>query len=182
MSTSAFCTNFLNTPSAIPPTPDRTPNPHSLEKKKRVSGSKNPHFPSPSHDLEKGDFLTEKRGLFDRKLPFPGRGEMRVFGPRNPLFQETGIRGPVCGPGNPNTPTGPGHPSKTPGTSQQKSLETQAQQTFEGGNELLDSHLRAWLTPTPLTTARHCCNTNRSDAYRRFGTSQLVSPVLKGHL
>ena len=73
----------------IPPTPDRAPNPHFLEK--RAPGSKNPHFPSPSHDLEKGVFcqkspvslcsLVEKRGFFDRKLPFPDRGEMGVFGP-----------------------------------------------------------------------------------------------------
>ena len=36
-----------------------------------------------------------------RKLPFPERGEMGVFGPRNPLFQEIGIRAPVWGQGNP---------------------------------------------------------------------------------
>ena len=28
---------------------------------------------------------------------------MGVFGPRNPLFQEMGIRGPVWGRGNPNS-------------------------------------------------------------------------------
>ena len=43
--------------------------------------------------------LVEKRGFFDRKLPFPGRGEMGVFGPRNPLFQEMCIWGPVWGRG-----------------------------------------------------------------------------------
>ena len=45
----------------IPLTPDRRPNPHFPEK--RVSGSKNPHFPSPSQRLEKG-----------------------VFGPKIPIF------------------------------------------------------------------------------------------------
>ena len=80
---------------AIPPTPDRAPNPHFLEK--RVSGPKNPHFPSSSHDLEKGVFCQK----IPRKLSFPSRGEKGVFGPRNPLFQEMGIRGPVWGGGNP---------------------------------------------------------------------------------
>ena len=44
--------------------------------------------------------LVEKWGFFDRKLPLPERGEMGVFGPRNPLFQEMGIRAPVWGQGN----------------------------------------------------------------------------------
>ena len=40
-----------------------------------------------------------KMGIFfDRKLPFPGRGDMGVPGT---LFQEMGIRGPVSGRGNP---------------------------------------------------------------------------------
>ena len=118
--TSRTC-NLLESPSASrknpktclgsPPTPDRAPNPHVLEK--RVLGSKNTHFPSPSHGLEKGVFcekipifpvsLAERRGFFDRKLPFPGRGEMGVFWTPNPLFQEMGIRGPVWGRGNPKT-------------------------------------------------------------------------------
>ena len=34
--------------------------------------------------------LLEIRGFFDRKLPFPERGEMGVLGPRNPLFQKMG--------------------------------------------------------------------------------------------
>ena len=46
--------------------------------------------------------LVEKRGFFDRKLPFPERGAMGVFGPRNPLFQEMAIRAPVWGRENPN--------------------------------------------------------------------------------
>ena len=79
------------------------PNPHFLEK--RVSGSKNPHFPSPLQHIEKGIFYVfpcrKKGGFFDRKLPFPERGEMGVFGPRNPLFQEMEIRAPVWGQGNP---------------------------------------------------------------------------------
>ena len=80
----------------IPPTPDRAPNPHFL--KKRVSGSKKPLFPLALARPGKGSFLSkkcpfslcslvEKRGFFDRKLPFPGWGE-GVFGPRNPLFRK----------------------------------------------------------------------------------------------
>ena len=75
--------------SALPPTPDRAPNPHFLEK--RVSESKNPIPPHP-HTTWKREFsakkspfslcsLVEKRGFFDRKLPFPGRGEMGFLGP-----------------------------------------------------------------------------------------------------
>ena len=92
------------------PDPRQGPESHFLEK--RVSRSKNPHFPSPLQRLEKGVFgpkipffyvcpCRKKRGFFDRKLPFPERGEMGVFGPRNPLFQEMGIRAPVWGWGNP---------------------------------------------------------------------------------
>ena len=97
----------------IPLTPDRGQNPHFLEK--RVSGSKNPHFPSPLWRLEKGVFgknphflwvfPCRKKGFFDRKLPFQERGKMGVFGARNPLFQEMGIRAPVWNQGNPNTKT-----------------------------------------------------------------------------
>ena len=45
-----------------------------------------------------------------------------------------------------NTPRGPGHPSKIPGTSQ---VPPQGRQTFEGGHELFDPHPFAWKTPTP---------------------------------
>ena len=44
-----------------------------------------------------------------RESPFPGKEGFGVqkppflFGPRNPLFQEMGIRGPVWGWGNPNS-------------------------------------------------------------------------------
>ena len=38
---------------------------------------------------------------FVGKLPFPERGEMGVFGPRDPLLQEMGIQAPVWGQGNP---------------------------------------------------------------------------------
>ena len=45
-------------------------------------------------------FPCRKKGVFfDRKLPFPERGAMGVFGPRNPLFQKMGIRAPVWGRG-----------------------------------------------------------------------------------
>ena len=43
----------------------------------------------------------KKRGFFDRKLLFPAFVEMGVFGPRNPLFQEMGIRAAVWDRGNP---------------------------------------------------------------------------------
>ena len=48
-----------------------------------------------------------------------------------------------------NTPRGPGHPGKIPGTSQLPSLETQGKQTFEGGHELFDPHPFAWKAPAP---------------------------------
>ena len=91
-----FCTNRYakKTLSLVRQEPES----HFLEK--RVSGSKNPHFQSPLQRLEKGAFgaettfsmcsLAERRGVFDRKLPLPERGEMGVFGPRNPLFQKMG--------------------------------------------------------------------------------------------
>ena len=73
-------------------------------------GVQKPQFPLKG--WEKGVFgpkiqfsvcsLVEKRGFFDRKLPFPKRGEMGVFGPRNPLFHEMGIRAPLWGRGIPS--------------------------------------------------------------------------------
>ena len=44
-----------------------------------------------------GCYLKKKGDFFDRKLPFPGQGEMGVFGPQSPLFQEIGIRSGVGG-------------------------------------------------------------------------------------
>ena len=48
-----------------------------------------------------------------------------------------------------NTPRGPGHPGKIPGTSQIPLFETQGRQTFEGGHEVFGHHPFAWKTPTP---------------------------------
>ena len=48
-----------------------------------------------------------------------------------------------------NTPRGPGHPGKNPGTSQIPLFETQGRQTFEGGHELFDPHPFGWKTPSP---------------------------------
>ena len=48
-----------------------------------------------------------------------------------------------------NTPRGPGHPGKIPGTFQIPLFETQGRQTFEGGHELFGHHPFAWKTPTP---------------------------------
>ena len=48
-----------------------------------------------------------------------------------------------------NTPRGPGHPGKIPGTSQIPLFETQGRQTFEGEHELFGHHPFAWKTPTP---------------------------------
>ena len=48
-----------------------------------------------------------------------------------------------------NTSRGPGHPGKTPRTSQVPPFETQGRQTFEGGQELFDPHPFAWKAPTP---------------------------------
>ena len=47
-----------------------------------------------------------------------------------------------------NTPRGPGHPGKIPGTSQIPLLETQGRQTFEGGHELFGHHPFTWKTTT----------------------------------
>ena len=60
----------------IPPTPDRAPNPHFLEK--RVSGSKNPLFPS-----------AWKREFSVKKSPFFYKGTQGKWGlfDRNSLFQ-----------------------------------------------------------------------------------------------
>ena len=75
-------------------------------------GVHKPPFPVALKKAGKGSFrsnpfcmcsLAEKRGFFDRKLPFPEGGEMGVFGPRNPLVQKMGIRAPVWGLGNPNS-------------------------------------------------------------------------------
>ena len=96
---------------AISPTPDRGPNPHLLEK--RSSGFQNPHLTSPSHGLEKGvlnpknphfpfSHLQKKGGFLTENSPFQDEGKMGFLGPRNPLFQEMGIRGPFSGRGNPN--------------------------------------------------------------------------------
>ena len=48
-----------------------------------------------------------------------------------------------------NTTRSPGHPGKTPGTSQIPLFETQGRQTFEGGHELFGHRPFAWKTPTP---------------------------------
>ena len=98
---------FLN-PNVSPqfcdsPDPRQAPNPHFLEKRVLFRGPKTPISLCP-HTGWKREFLVQKspfplcflagkRGFFDRKLPFPGRGKMGIFGPRNPLFQKTGIRG-----------------------------------------------------------------------------------------
>ena len=48
-----------------------------------------------------------------------------------------------------NTPRGPGHPARIPGTSQIPLSETQGRQTFEGGHEVFGHHPFEWKTPTP---------------------------------
>ena len=48
-----------------------------------------------------------------------------------------------------NTPRGPGHPGKIPGTSQSPLFETQGRQTFEGVHEVFGHHPFEWKTPTP---------------------------------
>ena len=53
-----------------------------------------------------------------------------------------------------NTPQGPGHLGKIPGTSLIPLFETQGRQTFEGGHELFGHHPFAWKTPTPLDGLR----------------------------
>ena len=53
-----------------------------------------------------------------------------------------------------NTPRGPGHPGKIPGTSQIPLFETQGRQTFEGGHELFDPHGRPPTPPGGLRTQK----------------------------
>ena len=50
-----------------------------------------------------------------------------------------------------NTPRGPGHPGKIPGTSQIPPFETQGRQTVEGGRELFGHHHNPSLTQPTLT-------------------------------
>ena len=102
-----------NTLAMLWNSPDPRQGPEPPFSGKRVSGSQNPHFPSPSHGLEKGVFgqkilhfpcvpLQEKGGfLTENSLSSPGRAEMGVFGPRNPLFQKMGVRGSLWGRGSP---------------------------------------------------------------------------------
>ena len=84
----------------LPPTPDRAPNPHFLEK--RVSGSKNPHFPSPSHDLEKGSFpsknphfpcvpLVEKRDFLTENSLFQAEGKWGFLDPKTLFSRKWGF-------------------------------------------------------------------------------------------
>ena len=80
----------------------RGQNPQNREK--RVSGSKNSHFPRPQKRaiwVEKSPFSlwspVEKWGFFDSNRPFLGSWEMGVFWPRNPLFPILGILTPVQG-------------------------------------------------------------------------------------
>ena len=85
---------------AIPPTPDRAPNPHFLEK--RVSGSKTPHFPSAwkrEFSVKIPIFPVFPWGFFDRKLPFLGQGGNGGFWTPKPSFPENGDSGPCLGSG-----------------------------------------------------------------------------------
>ena len=73
-------------------------------REKRVSGSKNSHFPVPQKWalwVKKSPFSlwrsVEKWGFFDSKHPFLGHWEMGVFWPRNPLFPISAILTPVGG-------------------------------------------------------------------------------------
>ena len=71
-------------------------------------GPKNPHFASPSHDLENGVLcqknrfplcsLVEERGFLDGKLPFPDRGRWGFWTPE-PSFRGCGDSGPCLGSG-----------------------------------------------------------------------------------
>ena len=78
------------------------------------------------------------------KTPF---GTLRGF--RGRFSGERKTRTSFFGTNFLNTPRGPGHPGKIPGTSQIPLLETQGRRTFEGGRELFGHHPFAWKTPTP---------------------------------
>ena len=88
------------------PRPQTGPKTHFLEK--RVSGSKNPHFPSWKREfsVKKSPFFYKgtqgKWGFFDRKLPFPGRVRARGnggFWTPKPSFPLNGDSGPCLGSG-----------------------------------------------------------------------------------
>ena len=71
---------------------------------KRVSGPKNPHFPSPSHGPEKGVFdqkipifpafpcRKKKGGILAENPPFPGRVEMALLDPETLFPRKWGFR------------------------------------------------------------------------------------------
>ena len=93
------------------PPPQTGPRIH-ISWKRGFRGPKTPISPRP-HKGRKREFLVQKspfsmcspcrkKGIFwTENSLFQNEGEMGVFGPRNPLFQEMGIRGPVWGRGNP---------------------------------------------------------------------------------
>ena len=93
----------------ISPTPDRGPD-SPFPGKEGVGAPKTPISLRP-HTRQKRELSVKqcpfpcgslkKKGVFDRKLFLPGREEMGVFGPRNPLVQEMGDSGSVWGRGNP---------------------------------------------------------------------------------
>ena len=70
------------------------------------------------------------------------------------LSRERKMRTNFCCTNFLNTPRGPGHPGKIPGTSQIPLFETQGRQTFEGGHEVFGHHPFAWKTPTPPGSLR----------------------------
>ena len=85
-----------------------------------------------------------------------------------------------------NTPRGPGHPGKIPGTSQVPPFETQGRQTFEGGHELFDHHPFAWKTPTHALFScliyRRCAPTScQGIMFFDLSLSQLARPGPRGH-
>ena len=80
-------------------------------------------------------------GVSARRLLLPGRGD--------PNSRERKMRTKFFCTNFSNTPNGPGHPGKIPGTSRIPLFETQGRQTFEGGHEIFGHHPFEWKTPTP---------------------------------
>ena len=81
-----------------------------------------------------------------RVCPWDASGASR---PPNSFIRERKMRTKFFCTSFLNTPRGPGHPGKIPGTSQIPLFETQGRQTFEGGHEVFGHHSFEWKNPTP---------------------------------
>ena len=101
-----------------------------------------------SHTWGSKNTLGKKNALHIRDIQTPpNKSCMRQFSPR--MVRERKMRTNFFSTNFLNTPSGPGHPGRTPGTSQIPLFETQGRQTSEGEHELFGHQPFAWKTPTP---------------------------------